>query len=390
MSSAVSHCITLVIHFGEPTGCNYGQVTASPSQIHTATLAAYGDISFVFNGGCLIPGQAEVGMGMDTETTAKLGTVTVIDDYTDPATGEPAQFKTNVVAYVPDIPPDPPIWLQAPVPLPYPFLQGLLDTGSNTPPNVPLNGPYDLQLQLMTSLSSNAIPITPMVTQTVQVVNGLFTTSLPFDPISMSDGSSRWVNIGIRPSNLPAVQFTPVTPLPIAPAPQAYYAYTAGAVADLVPGQAVTSVNGLTDTLNLQAGNGIGLSISGNTIVIAATGSGSDRNIKTDFSRVNAESILAKLASLPIESWRYTNEIAGVRHVGPMAQDFKSVFGLGNDDKIIGFVDAQGVALAAIQGLNQKLNEKDAEIQKLQQQNQALEKRLDSLEQKMNLIKPEQ
>ena len=34
---------------------------------------------------------------------------------------------------------------------------------------------------------------------------------------------------------------------------------------------------------------------------------------------------------------------------------------------MIGFVDEQGVALAAIQALNQKLNERDSEIQQLSQ-----------------------
>ncbi len=48
-----------------------------------------------------------------------------------------------------------------------------------------------------------------------------------------------------------------------------------------------------------------------------------------------------------------------------MAQDFYAAFGLGADDKHIAVVDESGVALAAIQGLNQKLNEKDAEIQDL-------------------------
>ena len=56
-------------------------------------------------------------------------------------------------------------------------------------------------------------------------------------------------------------------------------------------------------------------------------------------------------------------------------------FGLGDSDKMIGFVDAQGVALAAIQGLNQKLQEqskiKEAEIQQLKRQ-------LEKLEQQMN------
>ena len=392
MSSPVSQCITLVIHFGEPTGCNYGTVSASPSQIQSATLAPYGDISFVFNGGCLVPGQAAVGMGMNTETTGKFASVTVIDDYTDPQTGLPTEYKTNVPAWIPDIPPDPPIWLLAPQPFPFPIFQGLLGLGgSNAPPGGGLNGSYDLQMQLISSITSNAVPVTPMVTQTVQVVNGLFTTPLPFDPISMSDGATRWVSIGVRPSNLPAVQFTPITPLPISPAPQALYAYTAGAVADLSPGQAVTSLNGLTDAVNLQAGNGLVLNTNGNTLTIGepvgAAGGISDRNLKTDFSAVDARNILAEVVALPIQSWRYTNEVAGVRHVGPMAQDFKAAFGLGNNQKIIGYLDEGGVALAAIKGLNQKLNEKDGEIQKLQQQNEALEKRLDELERKMDSTK---
>src|SRR5262249_24529273 len=40
-----------------------------------------------------------------------------------------------------------------------------------------------------------------------------------------------------------------------------------------------------------------------------------------------------------------------IRHMGPMAQDFRAAFGLGEDDTTISVVDEQGVALAAIQGL---------------------------------------
>jgi predicted RNase H-like nuclease (RuvC/YqgF family) len=63
-----------------------------------------------------------------------------------------------------------------------------------------------------------------------------------------------------------------------------------------------------------------------------------------------------------------------------MAQDFHAAFGLGEDDKHITTVDEEGVALAAIQGLNQKLKEKDGEIQELKQ-------RLEKLEQLMNGMK---
>ena len=44
-----------------------------------------------------------------------------------------------------------------------------------------------------------------------------------------------------------------------------------------------------------------------------------------------------------------------VDHYGPTAQDFHAAFGLGDDDDtLIGTQDADGVALAAIQGLNTK------------------------------------
>ena len=61
-----------------------------------------------------------------------------------------------------------------------------------------------------------------------------------------------------------------------------------------------------------------------------------------------------------------------------MAQDFRAAFALGNDDNTIGPRDANGVALAAIQGLNQKLQE---ELGSVRADNAALKARLDRLEQ---------
>jgi len=51
--------------------------------------------------------------------------------------------------------------------------------------------------------------------------------------------------------------------------------------------------------------------------------------------------------------------------MGPMAQDLYAAFGLGSSDKAINSVDADGIALAAIQGLHQRLQEKDKEIKEL-------------------------
>src|SRR5262249_40465054 len=78
----------------------------------------------------------------------------------------------------------------------------------------------------------------------------------------------------------------------------------------------------------------------------------SDRNQKKNIVPVDSAAILNQVNRLPIESWTYRDEPSEVRHLGPMAQDFRATFGLGDDDRTYYSVDAQGVALAAIQGLN--------------------------------------
>ena len=111
----------------------------------------------------------------------------------------------------------------------------------------------------------------------------------------------------------------------------------------------------------------------------------SDRNVKQQFASIQPQEVLDKLAALPISEWSFKSD-PSIRHVGPMAQDFYGAFGLGIDDKHIATVDADGVALAAIQGLNQKLEEKSAEIQALKRENQALAERLTSLEQMVKSV----
>lgn len=105
----------------------------------------------------------------------------------------------------------------------------------------------------------------------------------------------------------------------------------------------------------------------------------SDRNAKENFATVNPETILDKVVSLPLTEWNYKGDVPEIKHVGPMAQDFRAAFGLnGNDDAHISAVDETGVALAAIQGLNQKLTE---ELRRRDAENAALKQRLERLEQ---------
>ena len=110
--------------------------------------------------------------------------------------------------------------------------------------------------------------------------------------------------------------------------------------------------------------------------------SSSDRNAKENFKAVNTREVLDKVMAMPVSRWNYKGD-ARSEHIGPMAQDFYSAFKVGPDDTHITTIDEGGIALAAIQGLNEKLEEKDAEIERLKAQASEvteLKKRLDRLE----------
>ncbi len=63
-----------------------------------------------------------------------------------------------------------------------------------------------------------------------------------------------------------------------------------------------------------------------------------------------------------------------------MAQDFHAAFGLGVSDKLIDTIDPDGVALAAIQGLHDLVQERDAVIAKNEAEIAELRERLERLE----------
>ena len=106
----------------------------------------------------------------------------------------------------------------------------------------------------------------------------------------------------------------------------------------------------------------------------------SDRNLKDNIVSIDPRSVLDRVARMPISQWSMKADGAGHKHIGPMAQDFYAAFGLGETDKYIAQGDAQGVALASIQGLYQmmqeKLREKDDEIHALKLELQSLEERI--------------
>lgn len=101
----------------------------------------------------------------------------------------------------------------------------------------------------------------------------------------------------------------------------------------------------------------------------------SDRDLKTDFTDVDALSVLARVAAMPIQQWRYKSE-TGQHHLGPVAQDFYAAFELGADDRHITTVDEGGVALVAIKGMCLVAQQKDAKIEFQQRTIRVLENQL--------------
>ncbi len=105
----------------------------------------------------------------------------------------------------------------------------------------------------------------------------------------------------------------------------------------------------------------------------------SDRNLKEHFATLDGEQVLQRVAAMPVTRWNVKG-VAGQDHIGPVAQDFYSAFGLGVDDLHIASGDLSGVALAAIQGLNAKVVARDAIISEQARELAELRARMDGLE----------
>ena len=107
------------------------------------------------------------------------------------------------------------------------------------------------------------------------------------------------------------------------------------------------------------AQGGPGLYVDGSPV----GGQVSDRNKKKNFEALDTEEVLEKLASLEITRWNYKREPDdSVKHMGPMLQDFKPAFYPGREiGETITWQEMHGVELAAIHGLNVKLERKVVE-----------------------------
>jgi len=115
---------------------------------------------------------------------------------------------------------------------------------------------------------------------------------------------------------------------------------------------------------------------NGDVYVNGAMVHSSSRTLKENFTSLDPSQVLAKVTTLPVMTWNFKHDQADARHVGPTAEDFYSLFGFGTTDKYIADGDTAGIALLAIQGLNEKLQEKDQRIDELESRLAALEKLL--------------
>lgn len=101
----------------------------------------------------------------------------------------------------------------------------------------------------------------------------------------------------------------------------------------------------------------------------------SDSSVKENVRDVDGAEILRRLVELRVVGWNYIAQDDSIRHIGPMAQDFHAAFGVGEDDKHITTVDADGVALVAIQALYKRNQELESTVTELKSRLERLEEK---------------
>lgn len=99
----------------------------------------------------------------------------------------------------------------------------------------------------------------------------------------------------------------------------------------------------------------------------------SSEEVKNSFTPIPDELLLNKIRGLRLDEWEY-DELPGVRHIGPLAEDFTKTFSLGHmvmdpeartepeHGAFLAVTDIAGVALAGVQAVAQKLDDLESQI----------------------------
>ena len=116
--------------------------------------------------------------------------------------------------------------------------------------------------------------------------------------------------------------------------------------------------------------------INGTFEVTAGLANPSSRTLKQQFVTLDASSILAKLTTLNIQQWNYKHR-PDENHVGPVAEDFYALFGLGDGDTNISTIDADGIMMLAIQALHDENELLKSKLEKQEELIREIMKRLE-------------
>ena len=139
-----------------------------------------------------------------------------------------------------------------------------------------------------------------------------------------------------------------------------------------------TAANGNTPG----AGGNVGCDL---TVAVPSWTCASSRTLKEGFVAVDGEDVLQRIRGIPITTWSMIGG-GGVRHLGPVAEDFYRAFQLGIGETTIGLGDIDGVNLAGVKALEartrvlqQQLDAKNAEVTQLRSELDALRNQVQAL-----------
>jgi len=112
----------------------------------------------------------------------------------------------------------------------------------------------------------------------------------------------------------------------------------------------------------------------------------SDRNRKEHFLAVDGEELLARLRDVPVSTWNYKTQARSIRHLGPVAQDFRAAFGLGESELLINTVDIDGVNLAGVKAVAARTDGLRTDVRALAAENAALRGQVEELQARLARI----
>lgn len=145
-----------------------------------------------------------------------------------------------------------------------------------------------------------------------------------------------------------------------------------------------TAANGNTPG----AGGNVGCDL---TVAVPSWTCASSRTVKENFLAVDGEDVLWRIRGVPVTTWNMKDADRRVRHLGPVAEDFWSAFGLGIGETTIGMGDIDGVNFAAAKALEARTATLQAEVAALRAENEALHatqarllERLEALERRVS------